>query len=374
MEPEVTTLKQAISLQTKKISQEIAYSKPTLSKNELKSVLECMIQDEISFGNVAIRYEKELASAFEYKYALTTSSISAAYHLAFLSFSVDEKSEIILASNTSVSALDAIGYLKANPVIVDIAPSSFHPSDEKIIEKINENTKVLILSYAYGSYRNYDKLKAFIKEKYEYIKIIEDISYIAGAENDEVLVGSLADIAIIGLHEDMLMTIGKGAAVLTNSQNIYSVIKDLRMHGGKKPYKIRYDYTITDYQAAMGLEQLSQLTNIINRRRKIGQLFKETLLSSIFETWFQYPNIDTFGAFPVICKQALEKSESFFKNKNIECRYTLMYGPLHRLTNKSASEFSNTEKLYQRGILLPLYPNLTKLNIERIITAIRSFH
>ena len=376
MRSETSSIEKSLKVDARAFKQQIAFNKPTFSKKELKSVLECMVQDEITFGNVVLNFEKELASAFEFQKAITTISLSSAYHLALMSFDIKENDEIILAANSPVAALDAVHYLKAKPVLVDIAQNSFNASDELIIEKITAKTKAIILFHAYGAYQNHQLLFDFLKtdENAAEIKLIEDISYLAGAEDDTGFVGNSADIAISGLHEDMIMTIGKGAVLFTNSKNIYASAKDLRMHGGKKAYRVRYDYTIPDYQAAMGLEQLGQLTNIINRRRKIGSLYKETISESRLQTWFQDSEIDTFGAFPVVFDKPVDTVKAFFQSRNIDCRKTMVYGPLGNLIGEPASSFPNAEKLYQRGLLLPLYPNLTKINIERLITAIRSYH
>ncbi|MDH5720543.1 MAG: DegT/DnrJ/EryC1/StrS aminotransferase family protein [Spirochaetia bacterium] len=376
MQENINTIENKLKVDPSVFKQEIVFNKPTLSKKELKSVLECMIQDEISFGNVVLSFEKELASAFEFQKALSTISLSSAYHLALMALDIKEDDEIILSANAPVAALDAIAYLKAKPVLTDIASNSFNPSSELFIEKITPKTRGIILFHAYGSYQNYEILREFLRnnENSQEIKVIEDISYIAGSEENTGFLGNSADIAILGLHEDMIMTIGKGAAIFTNSKNIYSIVKDLRMHGVKKVYKVRYDYTIPDYQAAMGIEQLGQLTNIINRRRKLGQIYKEAISQSKMLTWFEYPEIDTYGAFPVVCDKNVDAAKSFFQSRKIDCRKTMTYGPLSALIGEPATEFPNVEKLYQRGLLLPLYPSLTKINIERVITAIRSYH
>ncbi|MDH4261455.1 MAG: DegT/DnrJ/EryC1/StrS family aminotransferase [Spirochaetia bacterium] len=357
----------------------IAYLKPTISKGDIKSVLESMISDEISYGQTARTYEKEFADTFEMQYALSTISLTSAYHLSFLSFEVTTEHEIILSSNSSLAALDAIYQVDAKPVLVDIQKNSFHPSDESILNKINDKTKIIVLSYPYGSFNDYQGIKNSVEELNKSRKnklfIIEDISYIIGAENNGHYAGLDSDLSIAGLHEDMLMTIGKGAMILTNNKTVYSILKDRRMHGGSKIYRPRFDYGIADYQAAMGLEQLGHLNAILERKRKIGEKYLEVIRqNSGLETYFKQPKIDTFGAFAVVSQKPLEHIQKYFNSLQIDTARTIPYGPLHDNLGLSPLDFPNTTRLFERGLLLPVYASLGRISIERIMASIKGYY
>lgn len=359
----------------------IEFSKPTITRNELTSVLESLIQDNLGVGSIVLNMEKDFARAFEFEKALAVNSHTSAWHLALLSINVRPDQDIILSANSPVAILDAISQVAANPLLVDIARNSFHPDVESIANAVTDNTAVVVISYAHGSFCDYDQLRSKIENRKDLlpatkkkIKIIQDISFIAGAEAQGSFVGGLSDMTVLGLHEEHIMTIGKGALLLTDSKNLFSVAKDLRMHGGTKPYKVRYDYGLTDYQAAMALEQLSLLPNLLERRRKIAMHYLEALGKSRFTTFFSSLGIDTFTEFPVLTDAPLANVQRFFNSLNIETESAIPYSPLHKAIGLSAKRFQNTEKLFQRGIRLPLYPNLTKGNIERITNALRTFY
>jgi dTDP-4-amino-4,6-dideoxygalactose transaminase len=357
----------------------IAYLKPTISKGDIKSVLESMISNEISYGQTARTYEKEFAETFEVQFALSTLSLTSAYHLSFLSFEVNAEHEIILSSNSSLAALDAIYQVDAKPALVDIQKNSFHPADETILNKINEKTKVIVLSYPYGSFNDYENVKTSVaelnKSRKSKIFIIEDISYIIGAENNGHYVGLDSDLSIAGLHEDMLMTIGKGAMILTNHKTTYSILKDRRMHGGSKVYRPRFDYGIADYQAAMGLEQLGHLNAVLERKRKIGEKYLDAIRQNQgLETFFKQPKIDTFGAFAVVSQKPLEHIQKYFNSLQIDTARTIPFGPLHDNLGLSPLEFPNTTRLFERGLLLPVYAGLGRISIERIMSSIKGYY
>lgn len=357
-----------------KTSKGIAFHKPTLTKNELKSVMESLIQDEITYGQVVQNFEKEMASAFDFAKALSVQSLQSAYHLAFMSLQIEAGDEVLLPDNAPLAVLDAIGQLGAVPVPVDVDRENYHPAPAQIIEKINPKTKAVLIYYPYGSFRDYQPLYDYINEqKLKSVAVLEDISYIAGMEYNGNYVGSQGKIALVGLHQDMLMTIGKGAVLLTDSAKLYAMIKDLRYQGGTRPYRVRFDYTIADYQAAMALDQLSLLTSGLERRRKMGSIYREAVAQSSLQTWFYAPEIDCYTKFPVISEKPFEQTQRYFSSLNIEVHPTFEQAPLHQLIGLADADFPNSTRLYQRGVLLPLYPYLTRGHIDRISSAIRAF-
>jgi perosamine synthetase len=360
--------------------QAIQYMRPTLSRNELRSVLESLVLEEVSFGQGVLNFEKAFARTFDFGHAAAVDSYTSAFHLALLAAGLGKDDEIVVPVSASLSLLDAVNYTGARVVIVDLAKDSFHADAEALFAAVGEKTKAVFLPYTFGSYKDYhslyEKLEAagLRKSKERYIHIIEDISHVIGHEFNGRQAGSEADIAIAGLNEDHLMTIGKGGVVLTDSHNLFAVIKDLRVQGGNRPYRMRFDYAITDYQAAMGLEQLGNLSAIIERRRRMGVLYNEAIAKSRLQSYFNIPDADVCASFPAIGDTDIVHMQRYFSSLQIETRRVFPNGPLHQVMGLNALDFPNAERLYQRGVLLPLYPMLNKAAVEKITAAIRGFY
>lgn len=360
--------------------QTIQYLRPTLSRNELKSVLESLVLEEVSFGQGVLNFEKTFARTFDFGHAAAVDSYTSAFHLALLACDLGKDDEIVMPVSAPLALLDATSYNSARPVLVDLAKDSFHPDIDALLAAVTEKTKVIFLPYVFGSYKDYralyEKLEqaGMRKPKERMVRVIEDISHVVGHEFGGRQAGSEADIAIAGLNEDHLMTIGKGGVVLTDSNNLFAVIKDLRVQGGNRPYRMRFDYAITDYQAAMGLEQLGNLAAIIERRRRMGVLYNEAIDKSRLKSYFMIPEADVCGSFPVIAEADIAHIQRYFSSLQIETRRVFPNGPLHQVMGLNPLDFPNTERLYQRGVLLPLYPMLNKAAVEKITAAIRGFY
>lgn len=358
----------------------IQYLRPTLSRNELKSVLESLVLEEVSFGQGVLDFEKTFARTFDFQHAAAVDSYTSAFHLALLAADLKKDDEIVMPVSAPLALLDAVAYTGARAVPVDLAKDSFHADSEVLFAAVNAQTKVIFLPYTFGSFKDfrtlYEKLETagYRKSKEQRVRIIEDISHVIGHEANGQQAGSNADIAIAGLNEDHLMTIGKGAVVLTDSHNLFAIIKDLRVQGGNRPYRVRFDYAITDYQAAMGLEQLGNLSAMIERRRRMGVLYNEAVSKSRLRSYFTAPDADVCGGFPVVSEADITHMQRYFSSLQIETRRIFPNGPLHHIMGLNSLDYPNAERLFQRGVLLPLYPMLNKPAVEKITAAIRGFY
>ncbi|MCX7633366.1 MAG: DegT/DnrJ/EryC1/StrS aminotransferase family protein [Turneriella sp.] len=360
--------------------QRIEYVRPTLSRNELKSVLETLVQEDVSFGQGVLRFEKAFARTFDFEYAIAVDSYTSAFHLALMALEFAPGAELVAPVSSPLALLDAAHYVNASIVPVDLARDAFHPDPEAIVSALSAKTRAVYLPYTFGAYTDFSAVYQHLETnglrsaKNTQVFVIEDLSHAIGHDWSSTQVGRNADITIVGLNEEHLMTIGKGAVLLTDSPRLNAALRDLRVEGGNRPYRVRFDYAITDYQAALGLEQLSNLSALVERRRRIGTLYREAVAASRLRTFFKAPEFDVYGAFPVLAESTLDHLQRYFASLQIETRRVFAQGPLHHLMGLAATSFPNAERLYQRGLLLPIYPMLNKAAVDKITNAIRSFY
>jgi len=128
-----------------------------------------------------------------------------------------------------------------------------------------------------------------------------------------------------------------------------------------------------DFQAAIGIEQISKLGHIIDRKRKIAQVYLQALLSTGHETFFKNVGEDQFNRFPVIIKKSSDEVERYFKSLLIGTEKP-SHEPIYKLLELSGSEFPNAERIFQRGHCMPIYPNLTRDNVSRIANSLKGLY
>ncbi|EMP08317.1 DegT/DnrJ/EryC1/StrS aminotransferase family protein [Leptospira interrogans serovar Pyrogenes str. 200701872] len=232
----------------------------------MKTVLECLVEDHLTTGNVTTRFEKAFASTFRYKQVISTNHLTSAYHLSLLALDVQAGDKVALSTFASVSALDAIFLLKATPVVIDLDKNSFHLNSEELTQKLADSSiKAIILDHSFGSVvdaRRYD---------FKGIPVIEDISEVLGAQSATFIPGKQGSLAVCGLSVDQMITTGNGAMIITDQEPLAKKIRAMKT--GKEPYQRKegqpkLDYNLIDYQAALGIEQLSKIGIILERKEK----------------------------------------------------------------------------------------------------------
>jgi perosamine synthetase len=338
--------------------------KPTITRKELEGVLDCLLGEKLECSEVARNFEQQLCSLVNVKHALSTSSLTSAYHLAYRALEIAPGDEIVMPSCIDPAPLAAAQLAGASPVIVDTGENSLVPSAQQVKQKINESTKALVMGHLMGFHAGLDDLKDLP------VPIVEDISHAIGTEHEDRPVGSSGSLSVCSFAPSMIMTTGNGGAVLTNNPRYYSTMRNLRV-GGSGP-QVGFDYAMTDFQAAMGLSQIAHLPDFLRRRREIARLYWDALRATPHKTLHPYSDSFAYQSFPVIFDAPSDKVDRYWKKCGIEISKPLAF-PLHGCMQMKPADFPNSERLSRKLYALPLYPSLTKKEIEKIAQSLGRF-
>ncbi len=352
----------------------IAFHRPALGRRELESVLDCLVREQISQGEITLRLEQSFASSFGYQNVLAVNSLAAAYHLCFLTLNMQKKDHLILSSLAPIAAHDAASYLSVTIHLVDVDKNSFHPSLESILntastirEKFGKDSVIFYAAeHSFGSSIPF----SFQALNEDGMIVLEDFTGLIGSEKDEGYFGKDTPLSLCGISEYDLMTTGNGALIVASDSRLHKELHSLRYGSKRKPHSVAYDYRMEDFQSAMGLEQLSQLGILINRRKKIGKKYLESLQSTSHETYFQDPKSDSYLKFPIAFQKPFKEVKRYFDSLRIGTS-KITEIPLHHLQGLAPLDFPNAERLYQKSFCLPVYPGLTAKNVERVSTSLR---
>lgn len=317
--------------------------KPYLGKNVDKYVKKCLKGWVSSQGPYVREFEERFADYIGTKYALTTSSGTTALHLCLLGLGV--KGNVSVPNMTFPATINSVLHVGAKPKIIGTDVNSWC-MDWRYVK-----TKVVVPVHLYGR-------PCEIKPGYT---VIEDCAEALGANIGDRRVGSLGDCGAFSFFANKIITTGEGGMVTTNDESLYYRMKALRDHGrneSKVHVIVGYNYRMTNLQAALGLAQLEEITEILSRRDEIS-------------TWYS----DFLGVTkpPGVCwlyttevngrDQVIERLKGF----GIESRP--MFEPLSTLRpyKKYVSlVYHNSENLSKRGISLPTYYGIKKSEVRKI--------
>jgi perosamine synthetase len=364
----------------------IALAYPDLVGNEEKYVVEAIRSSWISStGKFVNRFEQEFAEFTQAKYALVVSNGTVALHLALLGLDVGPGDEILVPSLTYVATANAVRYVGAKPVFVDVDPETWCIDPSELEAKITPRTKAIIAVHLYGHPAEMDTINAIAAN--HGLTVIEDAAEAHGAEYKGRKVGGLGHVATFSFYGNKILTSGEGGALTLNDPNLYERLKMLRGQGmdPKRQYYfpiIGYNYRLTNVACALLCAQLERYNEIIQRRRRIVSQYQRQLSTTpgiafqpvadnvIPAPWLFSVTIDeqVFGA-------SREQVMQELAAKEIETRP--FFVPLHTLPPHRSSEGNDprlpvTDHLAARGMNLPTFPGMTDQEITLVCDALIS--
>lgn len=346
----------------------IHHSKPYIvdKKQIFQYIKQILDSNQLAENKFVQLFERQLCKFFGTKYAVCVSSGTSALHLALLSLGIDNNSEVIIPAFCCPAVLNAVLYTGAKPVIADVNLEDFNLSYEDVRKKVTKKTKAIILPHMFGyPAKDIDKILNLN------IPVIEDTTQSIGAKINNILVGRFGKINIVSFYATkMITTFGEGGTVLTNDKKIYETVNDLKKYDKKLSFKVRYNYKLSEVQAAMGILQLRQLEDIIEKRIKIFHHYKNGFKNCnkirIFE-----PIKNTQAVFYRFIIQIIDKKQNIeqiikkYRQFGIEVARPV-YVPLDKFyTGKFYCE--NSKILYETTLSLPIYPSLKIKEVDYVI-------
>jgi perosamine synthetase len=259
----------------------IPVCEPRLAGNELEYVEDCIKTGWISSaGKYIDQFEEGFAAYCGRKYGMAVSNGTVALQLAVAALDLPQGSEVIMPSFTIISCAMAVVYNNLKPVFVDADPETWCMDVTKIEEKINKNTSAIMPVHIYGHPIDMDSVLS-LAEKYK-IRIIEDSAEAHGAEYKGKKCGSFGDISCFSFYANKIITTGEGGMVLTDDEILAERCRSLRNLSFKKERRfyhaeLGFNFRITNLQAAIGLAQLENIEQAVEKKIWIGKLYTERL-------------------------------------------------------------------------------------------------
>ncbi|HIL40761.1 MAG TPA: DegT/DnrJ/EryC1/StrS family aminotransferase, partial [Methylococcales bacterium] len=262
--------------------------------NEIKAEIQAGINgvlDSCAFilGPNVQAFEQEAADFLGVKHAIGVASGTDALHLALIAAGIGEGDEVITSAFTFIATAEAIRYVGATPVFVDIDAQTLNITAATIAAAITAKTRAIMPVHLFGQPADMSAIKGLCER--HSLKLIEDCAQSFGASIDGQQTGSFGDAAGFSFFPSKnLGAYGDGGLVTTSSDEIASMIKKLRNHGSDVRYYhdvIGYNSRLDEMQAVILRAKLKRIENSNQRRRAVAQLYSELLQGLPLETPFE---------------------------------------------------------------------------------------
>lgn len=363
--------------------------KPWFDGEELGFIRGVLNKNWITEGEQTALFGEEFNQYIGAQYGVFAPNGTLALFLGLLALGIKSGDEVIVPNSTFIASANAVILAGATPVFVDVEPNNFQISIDECEKIITKNTKAIMPVHLFGTSANMDKVMRFAKK--HKIKVIEDACQGVGVFYKNKHVGTFGDIGCFSFFADKTITTGEGGYVVCKSKTIYKKLLLLRNQGrfnrGSFIHpSIGYNFRITDIQAAIGRAQFKKLPKIIENKNRILGWYKDGLKNLESISLIEPQKDSTYIPFRVVifCKEAKRLTEYLTKN-SIQPRsffYPLNKQPCFKhLSTKNGKKLDLSDKkypnsilAYKQGICLPVYPTLSKKDVDYIISKIKSFY
>ena len=372
----------------------VLLSGPNIKGNEWKYVKDCLDTGWVSsVGSYVTDFEKQISKYVGSKYAIATSSGTTALHLSLLLSEVKNNDLVLVTNVTFIATLNAIKYVGASPILIDIDENSgqidldllanFLDSkteirdDVCILKSTGQRIKAIVPVHVLGNMCDMDKLVSICK-KYN-ISIVEDAAESLGSSFDGKHSGTFGELGCFSFNGNKIITSGGGGMIVTDNEELAIRAKHLSTQAKADNFEyfhdtIGYNYRLTNVAAAIGLAQLEQLDNFIQKKHFVKDFYIDSL-NGFGDIKFQTveKNVNSnWWLFTIKTKNQKTLLKSLNENKLQSRPFWIPMNKLPMFKNElyiSVEDIS--DKVYNNSLSIPCSTNISEKELSMVVDCIK---
>ncbi len=376
----------------------IPYGRQHISDEDIKAVVETLKSDYLTQGPKVKEFQEEFARYVGAKYAVAVNNATAGLHLSVLALGLKPGERVITTPITFAATANCIRYVGGEVWFADIDPDSYLLDIESVKKLIESKPKgffkgIIPVDFS-GLPINLEEYRKLASK--HNLWLIEDAAHAPGGfftdsnrEKQNCGNGNYADLAVFSFHPVKHIACGEGGMVTTNSKELYENLMLLRTHGITKDnmeenhggwyYEMKelgFNYRLTDFQAALGISQLSKNPKGVKKRNEIAEKYKNAFNGKIKYQSLPENSYNAHHLFVIEVNNRKGLYDFLHENGILAQIHYIPVNtlPYYKKIGYNGAELSNAENYYSKCISLPMYPTLTNQEqyyiIEKVLTFI----
>ncbi|MGH7874348.1 MAG: DegT/DnrJ/EryC1/StrS family aminotransferase [Candidatus Binatia bacterium] len=377
-------------------SEFIPFHKPAIAEDEIQSVVETLRSGWLTTGHKVKQFEEDFARYVGARHAVAVNSGTAALHLGLDAVGLKEGDEVIVPTMTFAATAEVVLYFKAKPVLVDCQRDTLNIDPTRIEAAITRRTKAIIPVHMGGQPCDMSSIMNIAQR--HGLRVVEDAAHALPAGDGGQRIGTIGDITCFSFYATKTITTGEGGMATTDNAEWAERMRIMSLHGishdawkrytkeGSWYYEVLYPgfkYNLTDVAAAIGIEQLKKCDRFWQARERIAGIYQQAL-ADLEEIQLPAHREDAQHAWHLFVIQLNLERLRITRDDFIEALREQAIGtsvhfiPLHLHPYYRDSfgykpeSFPNASAVFDRIISLPIYPNMTEVEVGRVVGAVRA--
>src|ERR1700744_1631727 len=337
--------------------------------------------DNCSFclGPDTAQFEKDFAKYCGAEQAVGFNSGTSALHIALLLLNIGPGDEVITTPFTFVATSWAISYVGAKPVYVDVDDATFNLDAKRIERAITPRTKAVMPVHLYGQPFDIDPIRDICRK--HKLPLVEDAAQAVGAKYKGKTIGTFGEMSCFSFYPGKnLGAFGEGGELVTNNAEFAKRARSLREHGSTVRYyhdEVGFNYRMEGIQGAVLGIKLKHLEKWTRERQRVAKRYAELLADTPLQLPQQADYAESVWHLYVVRHPQRDALKAHLDANGVGCalHYPL---PLHlqkcyATLGYQAGDFPVAEKAARECLSLPIYPELTDAQIQRVVEVIKDF-
>jgi dTDP-4-amino-4,6-dideoxygalactose transaminase len=365
----------------------INLSEPQVGEEEKQALSSVIDNGWLTMGERVTEFEDAFARLHSMPAAIAVNSCTAGLHLCLLANGIGSGDEVLVPSLTFVATVNAVLYVGAAPVFVDIESEERpHISLQDAKEKMTSRTKAVIVMHYAGYLVDLTAWRKFADENS--LKLIEDAAHSPAVGE----VGQVGDASAFSFFSNKNMSTAEGGMVLARDPSVLDRAKSLRSHGmttntldrhrghanSYDVMRLGFNYRMDELRAAIGLVQLAKLPGWNARRRHLSELYRELFAVRCPEVVIPFVRGQETAAhlLPVLLPSGVNRDQLMSGLRSAGVQSSIHYPPVHRFSYYRGLfpevSLPNTENYHARELSLPIHPALKESEVEVVVDTLKA--
>ena len=373
----------------------IPFHRPSIGKEELEAVQQVLASRWLTTGPAVQRFEREFAKYIGCKHALAVNSATAALHLALDAIGLRPGDEVLVPTYTFTSTAEVVTYFGARPVLCDSIPGAFNIDPEDAEKRITQKTRAIIPVHIAGEPCELDAIHRIAAQ--HGLRVIEDAAHALPASFHGKRIGTTSELTAFSFYATKTITTGEGGMLTTDNDDLALRVTRMRLHGisgdawkryskeGSWYYEILdagYKANLCDLLAALGSAQLAKCDDFARRRRSISEIYRTSFVELEELENPPAPPDGIEHAWHLFILRIRPETMSLNRNQFVDelkrsgIGASVHFIPLHlhpfyrSAYGYKRGDFPNAEEAYSRCLSLPIFPDMSSAEIDRVVRSV----